>query len=485
MLDFLQIVMKNHSFRFNRILFAVSATFLAITLIVLILPAFYSRFLADDYCLGAISKTTPFWPYLSSVFNTWTGKFSYISVLWFLGNMPPSSLGIILSVVCVVWIVLLAGLFSQVLMIFTDKKQYLMSILLAIILLVSLFYSIPNRFQNLYWLNGLVAYTLPMLLFTATINFTFTLINRKHFSYFYLIPLAVLCFISCGFSEGPLIAVIAFYGSLIPFSLINNRNKRITHIVITLVVLFLAGLTAFAVQYLAPGTLTRSSILSSRIPFYKLIFLTIRNVAHLYGKLLVFSPQWVLLAFSGSMLTGLYVEHKDFKQIPSDQQIRSAWLMEFVVNILIGLGVCGAVVYFMQAYPDDRIIYVPYFFAYLTILIIGILTGFWIGPKHILIQSRLRMLINLAPYFFALVSFVIVLSTILNFSHLQPGLVNYAQRWDARDALIREELAAGKRDLIIPGLESRQGLPDLQYDKEDWVNNCTAGYYGASSITGK
>ena len=99
-------------------------------------------------------------------------------------------------------------------MIFTDKKQYLMSILLAIILLVSLFYSIPNRFQNLYWLNGLVAYTLPMLLFTATINFTFTLINRKPFSYFYLIPLAVLCFISCGFSEGPLIAVIVFYGTL-------------------------------------------------------------------------------------------------------------------------------------------------------------------------------------------------------------------------------------------------------------------------------
>ena len=477
--------MKNHSFRFNRIIFAVSATFLAITLIVLILPAFYSRFLADDYCLGAISKTTPFWPYLSSVFNTWTGKFSYISVLWFLGNLPPSSLGIILSVVCVVWILLLAGLFSQVLIIFTDKKQYLMSILLAIILLVSLFYSIPNRFQNLYWLNGLVAYTLPMLLFTATINFTFTLIDRKHFSYFYLIPLAVLCFISCGFSEGPLIAVIAFYGSLIPFSLINNRNKRITHIVISLVVLFLAGLTAFAVQYLAPGTLTRSSILSSRIPFYKLIFLTIRNVAHLYGKLLVFSPQWVLLAFSGSMLTGLYVEHKDFKHIPSDQQIRSAWLMGFVVNILIGLGVCGAVVYFMQAYPDDRIIYVPYFFAYLTIIIIGILTGVWIGSKHIIIQSRLRKLINLAPYFFALVSFVIVLSTILNFSHSRSGLVNYAQRWDERDVYIRAELAAGKRDLIIPGLESRHGLPDLQYDKEDWVNNCTAGYYGASSITGK
>jgi hypothetical protein len=66
-----------------------------------------------------------------------------------------------------------------------------------------------------------------------------------------------------------------------------------------------------------------------------------------------------------------------------------------------------------------------------------------------------------------------------------PALTNYAQRWDARDAFIRAELAAGKRDLVIPGLESRYGLPDLQLEKEDWVNSCTANYYGAYSITGK
>jgi hypothetical protein len=95
------------------------------------------------------------------------------------------------------------------------------------------------------------------------------------------------------------------------------------------------------------------------------------------------------------------------------------------------------------------------------------------------------MLMDRAPYFFALVSLIIVLSVIVNFSRSQPGLVDYAQRWDERDAFIRAELAAGKQDLVIPGLESRFGLSDLQVQKEYWVNNCTAGYYGANSITGR
>lgn len=159
--------------------------------------------------------------------------------------------------------------------------------------------------------------------------------------------------------------------------------------------------------------------------------------------------------------------------------------MGAAINFLIGFGVCGAVVYFMQAYPDDRIIYVPYFFAYLSIVIIGILTGSWIGSKQFLSRDHLMVYVNRVPYFFALVSLVIVLNSIVNFSNSQPILEDYAQRWDERDAFIRAELAAGKQDLVIPGLESRFGLSDLQSEKEDWVNSCTAAYYGAKSITGR
>jgi hypothetical protein len=477
--------MKNNSLKRDCNPYQVSIIFLSITLIFLILPAFYSRFLADDYCLSAISKSTPFWPYLSSIFNTWTGKFSYISVLWFLGNLPPSSLFIILSVVCVTWIVLLSGFFHQVMMIFIDRKESLLSLLLAIILLLSLFYSTPNIFQNLYWLNGLVAYTLPIVLFNSTIYVALLVIKRKPFRYGYLIPLAILSFISCGFSEGPLIGVVVFYGSLILFSLATNRFKPGIAVFVTLVLLFLAGLTAFIVQYSAPGTLTRSSILSTRISFSNLILLTFRNVAHLYGKLLVYSPHWVIFAFFGSILIGLYLFKNGVKQKPSDRQVCLAWLMGFVVNTLIGLGICGAVVYFMQAYPDDRIIFIPYFFAYFAIIAIGTFTGLWIGSKQQMSQPRFKAFMKMAPILFTLVSIVIAFSTITNFMRSQPALLSYAQRWDARDAFIRAELAAGKRDLVIPGLESRYGLADLQLEKEDWVNNCTAGYYGANSITGK
>ena len=477
--------MNNQISQSNKKPFIVSAIFLSITLIVLILPAFYSRFLADDYCLSAISKTTPFWPYLSSVYNTWTGKFSYIGVLYFLGNLPPSSLGLILSLVCLIWIILLAGLFYQVIRFLIGSRQYLISFFLATILLVSLFYSIPNRFQNLYWLNGLAAYTVPMVFFTGTVNLALRQFDQKLFRKWYFIPLVVLCFISCGFSEGPLIAVIVFYGALFLINLFTNKGSSRPQVATSLGLLFATGLSAFAVQYFSPGTSVRASILSTRLPFIDSLVFTIRNVAHLYGKLLVFSPHWVFLSFLGSVLIGVYLFNINSKPTLPDQQTKQAWLMGFGVNFLIGLGVCGAVVYFMQAYPDDRIIYVPYFFAYFTIVILGILTGLWIGSKYFMSANRLKVFLNRAPYILVLVSLIIVLSAILNFSRSQPGLADYAQRWDERDAFIRSELAAGKRDLIIPGLESRQGLPDLQYDKGDWVNNCTAGYYGASSITGR
>lgn len=477
--------MKNHFLGDNKKPFILSEILLSITLVFLILPAFYSRFQADDYCLAAISKTTPFWPYLTSVFNTWTGKFSYIGVLWFLGNLPPSSLGIILSVVCLVWVLLLAGLFRQLIKILTETKQTLISYLLAIILLVSLFYSIPNRFQNLYWLNGLVAYTFPILLFTATVSIALFFIFSKEFRSWHLAVLAVLSFLSCGFSEGPLIAVIAFYGSLAFFALLTKIRLRSNRISWSLLVLFLAGIAAFLVQYFAPGTSVRSSILSTRLPLIEAVLFTFRNVAHLYGKLLVFSPQWVLLAFFGSALTGLFLAGQVSVHQFSIKQFRSSWLIGFAVNFLVGIGVCGAVVYFMQAYPDDRIIFVPYFFAYLTIVGVGLLTGLWISFKQNLVRPFCKTMIKLGPIVLIVTSIAVAIISSMNYIKVSDQLRDYTERWDSRETLIRAELAAGQQDLIIYGLESQYGLSDLKLEKTDWVNNCMAGYYGAKSITGK
>jgi hypothetical protein len=59
-------------------------------------------------------------------------------------------------------------------------------------------------------------------------------------------------------------------------------------VLITLGIPAFTALFGFLIEYLAPGNLVRAGILPDKPGIFKLAGLTLRNVAHLYGRLLIY-----------------------------------------------------------------------------------------------------------------------------------------------------------------------------------------------------
>jgi hypothetical protein len=57
-----------------------------------------------------------------------------------------------------------------------------------------------------------------------------------------------------------------------------------------------------------------------------------------------------------------------------------------------------------------------------------------------------------------------------------------AARWDARDAQIRQSLAAGDLDVQVRQVDVVQSLEDMGPNPKHWINNCVTVFYGARSV---
>jgi hypothetical protein len=465
---------------------AASLFLLCITLTVLIIPAFYARFMADDYCMSAGAKSASFLVFFKSVYTNWSGRFAYIGSTYYLSRIPPQAFGILVTMIVLFWVCTLASAIKAGAKLFSFKLGWTEGFILAVIFLIALFKTAPNLYQDLYWRDGLVNYIVPLVfsslsfMLVANILQTRLTLSKGLF-------LGMAAFLSAGFSESASIANLTFWTTICLFLLFIQYPQK-KAVLITLGIPAFTALFGFLIEYLAPGNLVRAGILPDKPGIFELAGLTLRNVAHLYGRLLIYGFPWVLICLLVSLGLGFTVSSRsELIKTKSDPSNLRTWLIgASLANVLLGLGVCAAVVYLMKAYPDDRIILIPYFYALLTVLMTGLIIGSRLGlpstPNNTKITSKVNLI---APYTF--VTLAIVLASVFTIKLIitLPALTNYAQGWDARDAFIRAELAAGKRDLVIPGLESRYGLADLQLEKEDWVNSCTANYYGAYSITGK
>jgi len=81
-------------------------------------------------------------------------------------------------------------------------------------------------------------------------------------------------------------------------------------------------------------------------------------------------------------------------------------------------------------------------------------------------------------------------------AQLVPTLRAYVQRWDARDAFLRQAGAQKQGGVVIPSLRRDPALHDLspasiwmlgelEENPHFWVNQAAASYYGLKSISGK
>lgn len=469
----------------KKITLIVCVILLALVLFALVLPGFYSRWMADDYCLNAGALSSDFSSFLRVTMANWSGRYASVAFSWLFALLNPSHYGWLVLGVVLAWLAALVLLFRLAFKALGLKLSVLLSLLLGLTSLIVLFLVVPNLFQDLFWLTGMAAYTLPLVFFSLALNFAVIALGAKKFPPFMLLLAVLSGFLASGFAETALVAQLAFYFCCLIAIFIHRKSPNAKRALIIVLSLLVAGIVGFIIQYTAGGTGVRSDVLLDRLPIWDLAMFSLRNVFRLFGKLVVYQGFWVIFGFAISLLAGLVFINSESNDGNKISGLIKQWLFVALANFVVALAVCAAYAWFIPAYPDDRVVFVPYFFAAVSIVFLGLSTGAYLQKNSAFFSKRgalfQKVLLGFTVVILVLGAGFVMKDTI----QALPALQDYSQRWDRRHVQIQERVASGERDIHVGGLEARYGLADLQLEADDWVNICMANYYGANSLTGK
>lgn len=126
---------------------------------------FYSRYMADDYCLLVDLR---FGDILTNSWNKYLFKSNRFSNLFVLGfwELFPNNTAFVPALHIILWVTGLTWLLSEVIKVFDLKVDFPVRLFAAETLALFSFFTAPNIFQILYWRPGQVSYLTPIVLFT-------------------------------------------------------------------------------------------------------------------------------------------------------------------------------------------------------------------------------------------------------------------------------------------------------------------------------
>ncbi|OJX44760.1 MAG: hypothetical protein BGO78_07055 [Chloroflexi bacterium 44-23] len=455
----------------------------------------YTRLYADDYCIGADAQVMDLSSFFQKWYSSWTGRFSYISLAgvlalggtWLAGFLPGASL--ILWLLALTWALL--PLVSRCL----GAKSPLASLTLGALLILILFASTPNLFQSFFWRDGLINYTFPLIGFTFVGGFLLRSWLDPQFLRWWLLPVFFLSLISGGFSEVFSVMQVSTYGLLILVVLLVYSQNHKQMILSTLFAALAGGLIALILVALAPGNAVRQSLMVDHPGILRLVTFSARNALFIATKFFIQTPGWAFLTVLSSTWIGLNLALVDTVGQTSIQPkpravLCSNWFSGLVliplITFMILVSACAPVVYILNAYPDDRTIYLSLFVLIIaTILSVIILAK--AAFKQALGKSR-RQIFSVNRWLTVIVVASVFAAAAFQVSSAiqrQPEYRDYAESWDVRDQEIQSKAEQNVQQVIVPGLASRFGLSDLRVESDFWVNRCMAEYYQIPFIIGR
>lgn len=453
----------------------------------------FTRLHADDFCIAADSNQLEPVSFFVKWFSSWTGRFSYIVFAGFLGLGGPKLAAWLPTVSLIFWWGVLIWALLPLTNRFNLPHPLLLSATAAAFILLILFSATPNLFQSVFWKDGLINYSFPLIGFTMIMGLMIRVGLGQIGGLKIIFLIMVLSFISGGFSE--VFSVVQFVSYLIFISLLlifaepGNRKNRIF---VLLAALSGAGI-ALIVVLSAPGNQVRQVLLTDHPGLLRLISFSSRNGIYILAKFFIRTPGWALLTVFISIVMGWLVASNK-KASNFERKLSWLWKQEWVrglvivplFTLIIVITACAPVVYMLNAYPDDRTIILPLFFIVIGTMGFSGFLGFGFQRSGLLAdlfkKVKIKRIIMISIFFvmvFAAAS--TVRKTFINAVDYQT----YANRWDKRDQELRLGAIAGNQETTAFGLESRFGLADLRVESDYWVNKCMADYYNIPILIGK
>jgi hypothetical protein len=447
----------------------------------------FSRLMADDFCYFANASEMGAWNGLVNIYTTWSGRYATIalSMLFeplnrFLAQAAP---GLIL----LAWLLSLIGLLVSIVQkMVGDFPRSLAWVSAAAILFLTCLVA-PNRFQVLYWLNGTITYTVPLVALTALLYWSLQMTWREKEPSPLLLGLFSLAVLfSGGFSETTAALQFSVFVLLLILFAVLKVSRR------ALVIFGLAAgfsLVAMLIFLVSPGNQVRQALFPQPPGLPNIIWLSFRyTLAFIYHTLIAYPIPFLFSALVAVMMGSLLARSLDPVALPKIPGSKKLWIatgITALVTLLLVASTCAPSVYAQSAYPEPRAL-----FPATYILVFGVFAGIFLAGFTIMLPGKEKPRVWKRSY-----DTVIIIGLILACIYplrvgnsLNPDLLQaraFASAWDERDRVVQTYRVSGKPLLELKAINSQHGISELDTDPEFWVNKCFARYYGLENVSAK
>jgi hypothetical protein len=455
---------------------------------------FFTRYMADDYCIAAAAREQGFINSQVSLYKEWTGRFSFSFVVSVATLIGPAIVPFLPSITLLCWLAVSAWAAYQIALINLWPRPLLTSLVLAELIVFATLNTTHHIVQSFYWQTGMLNYMPVIILLTLYVGIICYRLRRpsqEQTAPLLLIASALLMLFAGGFSEaamflqtgGLLLAAAACY---------KYAPDRIRRAVLPLLIAGLVGsLVALCIVVAAPGNSVRRSFLPASPGMISLAKLSLYYAAGFIAYTIYLSPLTTALLVLIPALSGYYLYHVDSNRSPSLSLRKNVWLLVLlpVIGFILIL-ICSAVsIYSLSAFMPERARIVPQF----VVVCVAVCWGYFAGLALSKILSVRRK-----DAFYPLTIGSIAVVALLALSpiaaawrtwSLAPQAKAGALILDQMDSEIRAAKEQGIADVSVPAVddvESRLGAArtelHVERDRENWKNKCMARYYGVKSI---
>lgn len=459
------------------------AWLLAAALILALLPFVYTgwfaRYQADDYCAAQLLREEGFWRAQWLSYTGWSNRFATMLVTGLLDPLDVTGMQILPGL-------LTAGLLgAAVLLLFRLRAltgaripgAFLWALAAGGVFLG--LYTLPERFQALYWRSGSVTYTLPavcLLLLLAAL----TARPGARRGWRRAALLGLFSFFAAGFSETTAAVQITVLALGLAAILVFAKAAGPGGVDWSGWAAALVGaLAALIVMILAPGNAVRMGQMPPPPGFFAWLGMSLRHGA----AFLADGLSSYLLPRAAGLVLGLGLALlQDWSRTPAR---RLAWTLLAVPTAacLLAVAACAPSAYAQSAYPEPRALSMANF-----ILTGGVIAAGWLIGG--LIQKGLAGRLPPGLIRAAAVAGLLIVGAYALYAgwRVLGEAAEYRARaaaWDDRAAQIEQLRLGGAAAVEVEALDSIGSIAELSADPEDWVNRCAAGYYGVEEIRGR
>ena len=446
---------------------------------------FYNRYWADDWCYNNDFKHQGIIKSIGTYFdgeNPHRGyppnrySFTILSALLYLpgviGTQILPALTIILWVLAIVWT-------GHNLNRFKSFTAWPVIILAATLLLFYTLYLSPHRFQILYWRSGVLPYSWTIISGLYVLGLISSQLTKEHPSRNIIYATGFTSFLGGGFSE---IGSGFLFSGITLLWLVTWYEKRrskdwalktysttLTAWIFLLIALIVLAVSPSNARYVDLNRDPNDPIL---VPFLALRYAFDFILYSLLGLPL---PHAILfIAFVGmGILSRKTGDTYDIR--------RTAWivLLTILVTYLLVAAIEAPTTYLYSAPPDPRGQSLARFVVLAGISIIAWIIG-------ATISSRLSRSFVFFPAILLLVCSAYTLRATLYVYQELPGFIVRAQKWDVRDAQIKDAIAHGITHIeIIPidtkDINTRDIIRSEAFGK--WITDaCGVQFYDAEAM---